>query len=280
MAATCRSNLGRMPTHLAEPITRSGPGDLLRHWRKQRHLTQLDLAIECKISAKHLSFVETGRSTPTSSMIIRVCEQLDVPLRHRNDILLAAGHAPAYSESSMDQPAMKTISQALIQILDGHLPFPAIVVDHQWNMVDANSAIDQLIAGCADDLLEPPVNVLRLSLHPQGLAPRIRNLPQWRGHILSRLDHQIRATGDTELGRLRSELFDYPGDTDPAPTDSLVVPLRLAIPDGELSFFSTTTVFGTPMDVTVAELAIESFFPADSTTSELLRANEVERPAP
>lgn len=250
---------------------RQGAGDLIRHWRNQRHLTQQELAIQCGISSRHLSFIETGRSNPTAAMIVRVCEELDVPLRHRNDILMAAGHAPVYSESTFDQPSMSSISQALIQILDGHLPYPAVVVDRQWNMVDANPAIDRLIAGCAPELLEPPVNVLRLSLHPGGLAPRIRNLPQWRGHLLSRLDHQIRATGDPELELLRDELRAYPGGTDTAPPHSLVVPLRIDTGSGVLSFFSTTTVFGTPMDVTVAELAIESFFPADPETAAALR---------
>ncbi|CAM3362675.1 helix-turn-helix domain-containing protein [Stackebrandtia soli] len=254
-----------------EPATRHTPGELIRHWRRQRHMTQLDLSIRCRISARHLSFIETGRSTPTSAMVVKVCEQLDVPLRHRNDILLAAGHAPAYGQSSLEQPSMRSISQALIQILDGHLPYPAVVVDRHWDMVDANSAIDRLTAGCADELLEPPVNVLRLSLHPNGMAPRIQNLPQWRGHVLSRLDHQIRVTGDPELERLRTELGSYPGGIDHAPTHSLVVPLRLETEHGPLTFFSTTTVFGTPMDVTVSELAIESFFPADTRTADALR---------
>jgi transcriptional regulator with XRE-family HTH domain len=250
--------------------TRETPGELIRHWRKQRHLTQQELSIRCRVSARHLSFVETGRSRPTPAMIIRVCEELDVPLRHRNDILLAAGHAPAYTESSLDQPSMRSVSQALIQILDGQMPYPAIVVDRHWNMVDANTAIDRLIAGCDEALLEPPVNVLRLSLHPKGVAPRIRNLPQWRGHLLSRLDHQIRATGDPELERLRAELRKYPGGVDHVPANSLVVPLRLDTGNGVLSFFSATTVFGTPMDVTLAELAIESFFPADPETAAVL----------
>jgi transcriptional regulator with XRE-family HTH domain len=257
---------------MASPLTetRQTPGDLIRHWRNQRHLTQQELAIQCRISSRHLSFIETGRSRPTAAMVVKVCEELDVPLRHRNDILLAAGHAPAYSETSLDQPSMSSVSQALIQILDGHMPYPAVVVDRQWNMVDANTAIDQLLDGCAADLLDPPVNVLRLSLHPKGVAPRIRNLPQWRAHILSRLDHQIRATGDPELDHLRTELRAYPGGIDPTPPHTLVVPLRIDTGSGVLSFFSTTTVFGTPMDITVAELAIESFFPADPETAAAL----------
>ena len=210
-------------------------------------------------------------------MIIRVCEELDVPLRHRNDILLAAGHAPAYSESALAEPSMERVSAALIRLLDGHMPFPAVVVDRHWFMVDANDGIDPLLTGCAPELLEPPVNVLTLSLHPDGMAPRILNLPQWRGHVLARLEHQIRATGDVELARLHDELRDYPGGTDHAPLDSLLVPLTIAVDGEELSFFSTTTVFGTPMDVTVAELAIESFFPADEHTGRILRDGALSR---
>jgi transcriptional regulator with XRE-family HTH domain len=257
-----------MPSPLTE--TRTTPGGLIRHWRTQRHLTQQELAIQCRISSRHLSFIETGRSNPTAAMVLRVCEELDVPLRHRNDILMAAGHAPAYTETALDQPSMSSIGQALMQILDGHMPYPAVVVDRHWNMVDANPAIDQLLDGCALELLEPPVNVLRLSLHPNGVAPRIRNLPQWRAHILTRLDHQIRTTGDPELESLRDELRDYPGGIDPTPPHSLVVPLRIDAPGGVLSFFSTTTVFGTPMDVTVAELAIEAFYPANPETAAAL----------
>ncbi|HZE41527.1 MAG TPA: helix-turn-helix transcriptional regulator [Stackebrandtia sp.] len=262
-----------MATPLASTPTRHGAGELIRHWRTQRHLTQQELAIGCRVSARHLSFVETGRSRPGPELVMRVCERLEVPLRFRNDILLAAGHAPAYGESELSEPSMRVVSEALIRILDGHLPFPAVVVDRHWGMVDANAGIDRLVAGCAAALLEPPVNVLRLSLHPDGMAPRIRNLPQWRGHVLSRLEHQLQATGDIELAALRDELRGYPGGTDHAPPHSLMVPLRLATEAGELSFFSTTTVFGTPMDVTVAELAIESFFPADAATGDLLRDN-------
>ncbi|MFC4336714.1 helix-turn-helix domain-containing protein [Salininema proteolyticum] len=259
-----------MATEPTGTASRPGPGELVRHWRSQRRLTQQELALRCGVSARHLSFIETGRSIPSSGMAIRVCEELDVPLRYRNDILLAAGHAPAYGESSLEQPSMKSVSAALIQILDGHRPYPAIVVDRHWTMVDANSGVDRLVAGCAPELLEPPVNVLRMSLHPDGMAPRIRNLPQWRGHILACLDHQIEATGDIGLARLRDELWEYPGGTDHAPPGSLVTPLHLDTPDGELRFFSTTTVFGSPLDVTVAELAIESFFPADEATAQTL----------
>lgn len=261
-----------MATRPSAPAAGPAPGTLLRHWRTRRRLSQQQMAVQCRVSARHLSFIETGRSTPSPELVIRMCEFLEVPLRHRNDILLAAGYAPAYSESSLEQPSMKSVSAALMRLLDGHLPFPAVVVDRHWTMVDANAGIDLLVEGCAAALLEPPVNVLRLSLHPEGMAPRIRNLPQWRGHVLARLEHQIRATGDSGLERLHEELRAYPGGADRALGDSLVVPLRVDTAVGVLSFFSTTTVFGTPMDVTVAELAIESFYPADEATGRLLRA--------
>lgn len=251
--------------------TTTTAGTLLRHWRTQRRLTQQELALQADISTRHLSFVETGRSRPTPAMILRLAEQLDVPLRHRNDILLAAGWAPAYDETPLQDPSMSVIGAALRQILDGHHPYPAIAVDRHWELVDGNSAVDLLTAGSADWLLEPPINVLRLSLHPDGVAGRIRNLPDWRAHILARLDHQIRTTGDAELADLRNELAGYPGGTSHLATGSLVVPLELDTGDGSLSFLSTTTVFGTPLDVTVAELAIESFFPADARTADLLR---------
>lgn len=247
------------------------PGELLRHWRTRRRLTQQQTAVRCRVSARHLSFIETGRSKPSPAMVARICECLEVPLRHRNEILLAAGYAPAHGESSLARPSMKLVGAALRRILDGHLPFPAVVVDRHWTMVDANAGVDPLLEGCAATLLEPPVNVLRLSLHPEGMAPRIRNLPQWRGHLLARLEHQIRATGDAELEGLHRELRSYPGGADEAPGDGPVVPLRVDTAAGVLSFFSTTTVFGTPLDVTVAELAIESFYPADEETGRLLR---------
>lgn len=247
-------------------------GTLIRHWRTQRRLTQQDLALQADISTRHLSFVETGRSRPTPDMILRLAEQMDVPLRHRNDILLAAGWAPAYPETPLQGPGMSVIGAALRQILDGHHPYPAVAVDRHWELLDGNTAVDLLTAGSAHWLLEPPVNVLRLSLHPDGVAGRIRNLPDWRSHVLARLDHQIRTTGDAVLAELRNELAGYPGGVAELPVGSLVVPLEIDAPGGPLSFISTTTVFGTPLDVTVAELAIESFFPADSFTAEAVRA--------
>ncbi len=245
---------------------------MLRDWRQRRRLTQLDLSLRAEVSARHLSFVETGRARPTSSMILQLAEQLDVPLRERNALLLAGGFAPAYPEHALTETPMAAISAAINAILSAHEPFPCLVVDRHWELVAANTALDGLIAGAAPALLEPPVNVLRLSLHPDGMAPRIANLPQWRGHVLARLGREAEASGDPALRELLAELRAYPGGTAAAEPSALIVPLRLRADAGELSFFSTTTVFGTPQDVTVAELAIESFYPADAATAAVLRA--------
>ncbi|MBJ8348477.1 helix-turn-helix domain-containing protein [Antrihabitans sp. YC2-6] len=245
-------------------------GVLLKHWREQRRLSQLELATRTEVSARHLSFVETGRSKPTQTMLLKLSEQLDIPLRERNSLLLAGGYAPAYAEHQLSDIPMAAVADAIGKILRGHLPYPAVVVDRHWNMVDGNEAVALFTAGCAMHLLEPPINVLRLALHPEGMARRIQNLGQTRAHLLDRLAHQISATGDAALRDLHRELRTYPGDDLDTVHDTraLVVPIRLA-PDGdgpELAFFSTTTVFGTPLDVTLAELAVESFYPADETT--------------
>jgi transcriptional regulator with XRE-family HTH domain len=242
---------------------------LIREWRLRRRLSQLDLAGATGISTRHLSFLETGRSRATREMLMRLSEQLDVPLRDRNALLLAAGFAPAYPQHRLTDLPMAAVSEAIEQILRGHLPYPALVVDRHWTMIAANDAVRTFLDGVADHLLEPPVNVLRLSLHPHGMAPRIRNLGQWRDHVLERLWQQVVTTGDNELAALHAELLGYPAPPDRAtPTpNALVVPLELVTEGGEtLSFLSTTTVFGTPLDVTVAELAIEAFYPADDVT--------------
>jgi transcriptional regulator with XRE-family HTH domain len=248
-------------------------GALLRDWRQRRHLTQLELAGRAGVSSRHLSFIETGRARPTSEMILRLCEHLDIPLRERNAVLLAAGHAPAYPRHGLSDPPLAAVSDAINRVLALHEPFPAVVIDRHWDLVAANAPVDALIAGVAPHLLDPPVNVLRLTLHPKGMAPRVRNLGQWRAHLLERLSRDISATGDPELMRLRDELIGYPGagDAGTRDVDSLLMPLRLAMAEGELSLVSTTTVFGTPREVTVAELAIESFYPADKDTSDTLQ---------
>ena len=252
-------------------------GTLLRDWRLHRRLSQLDLALEAGVSARHVSFVETGRARPSAEMVLNLAEQLDVPLRDRNQLLLAAGYAPVYGQRGLDEPEMGPVREALDLVLAGHEPYPALVVDRHWGMVAANRAVGLLLVGVAPELLEPPVNVLRLSLHPDGIAPRITNLPEWRAHILDRLGRQAIATGDPALAALYAELSELPGGSPPGPLDmaagAIVVPLRLRDGDGgELAFISTMTTFGTATDITVSELSIESFFPADARTADALRA--------
>jgi transcriptional regulator with XRE-family HTH domain len=242
-------------------------GTLLRGWRDARRMSQLDLSGRSGVSTRHLSFMETGRSRPTRQMLLRLSEELDVPLRARNELLLAGGFAPAYPESELDGPPLAEVLAALRNVLAGHSPHPAVLVDRHWTMVDGNDGVARFTAGCAPELLAPPVNVLRLALHPAGMAPRIGNLAEWRTHILHRLDRQAAATGDPVLHGLRAELSGYPGGEVSAHPDGLVVPLRYE----DLHFFSITTVLGTPRDVTLSELAIEAFLPADTATATALR---------
>ena len=251
-------------------------GTHIRQWRQRRRMTQLDLALEAEISARHLSFVETGKAQPSRDMVLNLCDRLDVPLRERNAVMLAAGFAPAIRQRALHDPAVKHARAAIDLILRGHEPYPALAIDRHWTMVSANRALAPLLEGVAPHLLESPVNVLRLSLHPEGLAPRIANLPEWRAHILERLRHQIGVTCDETLAALLEELKPYPAGishTRPAADryGGFVVPLQLRTPAGLLSFFSTTTVLGTPVDITLSELAIESFFPADDATAAAMR---------
>ena len=251
-------------------------GPLLREWRQRRRLSQLHLALEAGVSSRHLSFVETGRSRPSAAMVVHLAEVLEVPLRDRNTLLLAAGHAPLYGQRALEEPEMGPVRDAIDQVLAAHEPYPALVVDRHWGMVAANRAVGLLIGGVAPELLEPPVNVLRLSLHPDGLAPRIANLTAWRAHLLDRLERQAAGSGDPALHALLEELRSFPeGDDGSAPdlvAGDIAVPLRLRAGDDVLSFISTVTTFGTAMDVTVAELSIEAFYPADRRTAEVLRA--------
>jgi transcriptional regulator with XRE-family HTH domain len=253
----------------------SGVGGLLREWRQRRRLSQLDLALDTGISTRHLSFVETGRSVPSRDVVLRLAEGLRLPLRERNRLLLAAGYAPVFGESALAAPGLAAVSDAIRHQLAGHEPYPAVVVDRWWNLVDASSGVTALTDGVAQELLEPPANVLRASLHPDGLAPRILNLGQWRGHLLARLRQQVEVTADPDLTDLLAELRSYPGPQPggerPEPAPALAVPLRIRHGDGVLAFVSTVTTFGTPLDVTVAELVIESFFPADEATAAALR---------
>jgi transcriptional regulator with XRE-family HTH domain len=249
-------------------------GGLLRDWRRRRRLSQLDLALEAGVSARHVSFLETGRSRPSREMVLHLAEQLEVPLRERNRLLLAAGYAPVYEERSLEDPDMQPVREALDLVLAGHEPYPASVVDRGWNAVAVNRGAALLIRGCAPELLAPPMNVLRLCLHPEGMAPNILNLSTWRSHLLERVDRQVAITGDRDLALLRDEVAAYPAPP-PAPSEAIadiVVPLRFRAGDGtELRFLSTMATFGTAVDITVAELSIESFFPADVATARWVR---------
>lgn len=249
-------------------------GQLLRDWRERRRLSQLELSIRADISTRHLSFVETGRSRPTPEMILRLTEQLDVPLRERNQLLLAGGYAPAYPQHGLDAPELASVRAALQLVLAGHDPYPAVVINRWWELLDANAAVGVLTAGCAAELLTPPVNVLRLSLHPDGMAPRIANLAQWRAHLLAQVRRRAEQTGDARLHDLLAELRGYPGGAEPIRAElSVVLPLRLRHEAGELSFFSVAASVETAADVTVEELVIESFYPADAATADHLRAH-------
>lgn len=254
-------------------------GELLRDWRRRRRLSQLDVSLDAAVSARHLSFVETGRSRPGRDLVLHLAEYLDVPLRERNTLLLAAGYAPAFRETPLDAEAMAPVRAALQQLLTGHDPYPAIIVDGCWNVALANEAALAIMTDGVDpSLLEAP-NAMRLSLHPQGLAPRVRNLPEFAEHLMLRLQRQALLSADPAVAALLEEVRGYPGIEDhrapsmaAEPSELLFVPMRLTRTDGtELAFFSTVAAFGTALDITVAELAIEQFFPADEATAAALR---------
>lgn len=266
-------------------------GSLLRQWRERRRLSQLDLALDAEISTRHLSFVETGRSAPSREMVIRLAERLNVPLRERNALLVAAGFAPVYQERSLDDPALEAARRAVDFVLERHEPYPALAVDRHWIMRAANQAARSLLSGLDPELLVPPVNVLRVSLHPKGMSPMIVNLTEWREHLLMRLSQQIELTADPVLEELHKELSGYPtlspGPVEasrkglpefPAPNapvealPSVLIPIQLRTEFGILSMFSTTTVFATPIDITLSELALELFYPADSATASALQS--------
>ena len=251
---------------------------MLREWRRRRRMTQLDLASDAAISTKHLSYMETGRCRPSRQVLLNLATCLGVPLRDKNALLIAAGFVPVYAERGFCAPELDTVRRAVEAVLGAHDPNPALVVDRHWTMLSANRAVAHLVAGAEPMLLRPPVNILRLFLHPAGLASRIVNLSQWRAHVIARLNRQIAVCGDPTLFDLLEEIRDYPSPRDnPAPdradSEMVATAFRLATIDGELSFFSTTTLFGTPLDITVAELAIEAFLPADSATAAIMRSN-------
>jgi len=260
-------------------------GDLLREWRHRRRVSQLDLANQADISARHLSFLETGRSQPSREMLLHLAEQLQVPLRDRNALLNAAGFASAFPERQLADPALDVIRKAIDVVLKGHEPYPAIAIDRHWTLIASNGAFRPLLNGANAVLLRPPLNVLRLTLHPEGLAPRLANYHEWRAHVLEKLRCQIDVSRDPTLAELLRELRDFPvppGAKIAAPPidrelHRLVIPLQIVTPAGILSFFSTTTIFGTPVDVTVSELSIESFYPADTATAAALQKAAIER---
>ncbi len=266
-------------TMTASILTPASPvGAMLREWRTRRRMSQLDLASEAEISQRHLSFVESGRAAPSRDMVLHLAEQLAIPLRQRNQLLLAAGYAPSFNERRLDDPSLAPAMAAVNLVLKGHEPYPAIAVDRHWNLIAGNASIGPFLEDIGDQsLLAPPVNVLRLSLHPGGLAPRILNLNEWRAHLIERLKRQNDLVADPVLAELEKELLSYPGaprtGRPPQPDPMAIAhPLRIRQGGAVLSFISTITVFGTPLDVTLSELAIESFFPADEETGAALRS--------
>lgn len=258
-------------------------GDHIREWRQRRRMSQLDLALEAEISTRHLSFLETGRARPSREMVLHLAEQLEIPLRERNALLVAAGFAPVFAERTLDHPELASARRAVDLILKGHEPYPALVVDLRWNLVAANAAVGPLLEGVDPELLEGPINVIRLALHPKGLAPRTANLAEWRRHLLDRLERQAALTADPGLIALIQEVKDYPA---PPASDrrgedygQVAVPYQLLHGETLLSFYSTTTVFGTAVDITLSELTLETFFPADPATAEALAQAHVARTA-
>jgi transcriptional regulator with XRE-family HTH domain len=268
---------------MATASTSEGVGPLLREWRERRRLTQLELGLEAGVSARHLSFVETGRSKPGREMLLQVAEQLGIPYRERNQLLLAAGHAPAFPERPLGDPALAPVRAALDRILAAHEPYPAVVFDRAWNLVAINGPMSALGAGLEIEpaLLEPPINILRIGLHPGGLAPLIVNLASWRAHFLERLERQMAMTGDASLRPLAEEVAAYPAPAEEsagtldAEGEGMLGPLRLRTPNGgRRTFFGMFAGFDTPFEVTTSELALELLFPADQATAEALKKGE------
>ncbi len=258
----------------------TGVGTMVREWRGRRARSQLDLAYEVGVSPKHLSFVETGRSKPSPELVLALARHLNVPLRERNALLLAAGFAPRYHEAPLDDPSMARVASSLQRLLDTHEPYPGVVLDRRWNVVLANSAAGTLSAVLPPELAGPPLNIFRASLHPDGLAAHTRNFDQWATYLLTQLHRLVHLTADTELAALEDEVTAYPniielrGRTtwnDPPEEPALLIPCELELGGTELSLFTTLTTFGTPRDITLDELAIELFFPADDATESILR---------
>jgi transcriptional regulator with XRE-family HTH domain len=255
-------------------------GDLLREWRQRRRLSQLTLACDAEISTRHLSFIETGRSQPSREMILRLSDHLAVPMRERNILLVAAGFAPMFPERSLEDPALQAVRKAIDLVLESQKPYPAFALDRHWNLVASNGALPEVYIDVAARLLQPPINALRLSLHPDGLAPRIANLAEWRAHSLTRLRGQIDITADPVLIELLREVSEYPfpsgkNDYAAAAEHAIAIPFRIMTERGLLSFFTTTSMFGSPVDITLSELALECFYPADASTAELVEESAI-----
>src|ERR1700761_6054763 len=265
-----------MSTQTAARTERTQPlhvGDHLREWRQRRHLSQLDLAGDAEISARHLSFVETGRAAPSRDMVLKLAERLNVPLRERNVLLVAAGFAPAFSQRSLDDPALKSARAAIDLVLKAHEPNPALAYDRHWNLVSANRMVMPLLEGVPARLLGQPFNILRLAFHPEALAGRTVNVAEWCGHLLERVHRQCEVTADPDLLKLHNELKSYPlpARAAPLPPDNVAIPFKFRVDEGVLSFMSATMIFGTPVDITLSEMALETFFPADDLTAERMR---------
>jgi len=259
-------------------------GTLVRDWRMRRHRSQMDVALDVGVSTRHLSFVETGRSNPSPKLLVALADELDVPLRERNALLLAAGYAPRYQETPLDAATMTRVNDALQRLLDSHQPYPGAVIDRMWNVVASNEAGQLLVAGAAPELLTPPVNVFRVSLHPDGMAQRILNFADWAAYLVGELRRAAALSGAPELEALLEEVRRYPNiaaleswHTSSAEFEqpAVLVPLKFEAAGTELSLITTLTKFGTPQDVTLSELAVEMFFPADEATEQFLRSRGV-----
>jgi transcriptional regulator with XRE-family HTH domain len=250
-------------------------GEMLRSWRRRRSLSQLELSLNAGVSSRHLSFLETGRARPSREMLLHLAEELEVPARERNTLLLAAGFAPLYTEHALAEPQMALVREAIDRFLRAHEPYPAIVIDRCHDLLASNDALEALTEGVSPELLEPPANALRIALHPLGMAPRTLNLGEWSAHLMARLHREMQITADPRLESLYDELAGYPGVEVASPHGQLEAPeivLRLRLRDGdrELAFFSTISTFGTAVDITLAELSIEAFYPANARTANRL----------
>jgi transcriptional regulator with XRE-family HTH domain len=261
-------------------MARASVGELIRDWRSRRRRSQMDLALDVGVSTRHLSFVETGRSRPSPELVLALAHHLDVPLRERNTLLLAAGYAPRFSQTPIDDPSMLRVRAGMQRMLDAHDPYPGVVIDRQWNVVLSNRAAAALTVGVDPSLLGPPMNVYRLCLHPDGLADRTTNFIEWAAYLLQQLRRSITLSGDPTLQAILDEVMTYPNVARIAPLADiaawdeppLLVPFRFQTPLGEVSLFTTITTFGTPLDVTIDEIAVELFFPADDASDVMLHA--------